>query len=143
MDLTVKNYSNHQAFGARLNRETVRAIRHGINAEYREHSGFNKKLARMVREERNEKFTRIKKQVAKLDKGTISVYNQLGLNPRATKMAFAAKKSRYVSFDLPEEIQNEIKIVNKSNIFRDKYVVNEFPANRLSWLLNFVENVIS
>lgn len=142
MDLTIENYSNHQAFGARLNRETVRAIRRGINAEYRESLGFSKKIARMVREERNEKFKRIKKQVAELDKGTISVYNQLGLNPRATKMAFASK-NRYVSFDLPEEIQNEIKIVNKSNIFRDKYVVSEFPSRRLSWLLNFVENVIS
>ena len=142
MDLTVNNnYKHIQDFGARLSYRTRIAIRRGINAKYKDLSGFSKKIADMNLNENIKTYKKILSVVEKFEEGTFSFYNESGLNSRVTKIDFLGPFSGYKTFNLPEDIQKEIKVVDKSNIFVDKYKIQEFPANRLGWLYGFFKNI--
>ena len=141
MDFSVKNYNvQSPVFGAKLGWRTRKAIKNGIKSKYKKLNAINPEYAKSQLVQYNELFNKIKFMVSNLESGTFALYNQLGLSPKATKISFS-NKSIYRAFDLPKEIQNEIKVVDKSNIFVEKYVIKEFPANKLNWLYNFLENI--
>ena len=141
MDLTVNNTSSYQnTFGARLSWKTRRAIKRGIRSEVREIAQHGKNISKIRLKDRKNMYKKILSAVDKIGDGTFSLYNELGLSSKVTKIDFSGPYG-YKAFNLPEDIQNEIKLVDASNIFTNKYKIKEFPAKRLGWLYNFFQNV--
>ncbi|MBO7672068.1 hypothetical protein J6S88_01535 [bacterium] len=143
MDLSINNYPQHTpSFSARLDRRTQKAIMNGILTEVRKQPRWEPKGnsigGEAVFNTLTDKADRIKKLLAtKFGRGTFSLHNELGLSPKVTKLTFWDGRA-FLTYDIPEEIQNEIKVVNKSNMFATKYKIMEFPANRLDWLYEFL-----
>ena len=136
MDLSINNYpSQSLTFSAKLNRVSRKAIKNGILKEVRKEPCGSVAMKKF--DILSEKADKIEKLLAeKFGEGVFSLHNELGLSPKVTKISFWDGTS-FKAFDLPEEVQDGIKVVDKSNIFRTKFKITEFPANKLDWLLEF------
>jgi len=140
MDFTVNSYNiQPPSFQAHLNRNTRKCITRGILTEIRKEP--NLEVAMKKFNELSNKYDNIKKLLAEeFGDGTFALYNENGLSPIASKISFWDGKS-YKAFDIPEEVQNEIKVVDKSNIFTTKFKIMEFPADKLDWLTEFFSKI--
>ena len=137
--MQVNNVNSGMTFQAKWNCETRRAINNGILTEVRKISDINESMKEFDR--LSEKYDRLFDLLAeKFPEGKFCLHNQLGTSPKVEQLSFWTKDS-YKAFQLPEEIQKEIKVVDRSNFLWDKFVIKEFPAKRLDWLYDFISNL--
>lgn len=148
MDLTVNNYpQNTPTFAAHWNRQTKKAILNGILKEVRKQPRWYPDPAKgeiggeALFNKLSDKAEKIEEMLAaKFGRGTFALHNESGLSPVVSKITFWDGRAFY-NYDIPETIQKEIKVVNKSNFLRMRFKIAEFPADRLDWLYDFLSKL--